>query len=625
MPRYDTYFLMKEADVIDYVQTKYPGHFDKDAALTVKEIGDGNLNYVFRVVEEKTGKSIIVKQAGEALRISAEMKVSTDRNRIESEILQIQDKYAPGLVPKIYGYDTVMCACAMEDLSDHALMRYALMRHETFPRFAEDISTSTATIISEGSLTSPGVTVEQGTTRSYPNGSMAAHILGHVGPLTEANIAEFEEQGIEYSLDDIIGQDGLEQLYESELRGEDGERLVYVNEDGEVTDTEISVEPQAGNTVMLTLDNRLQTVAEQALVDQIHYLNENAAAGQGREANAGAVCAIDIKTGEVLVLASYPTYDPNTLSENYAALSADENRPLRNRALLETYTPGSIFKPVVALAGLAGGVIDAASTVTCTQVYNYYVSEYGAAAFTPTCLGYHGVETVVDALRVSCNIFFYDVGRRVGIDAIEQSAISLGLGQDNGFELWTNPGTISTPAAAEAAGEGWYYGDVLQSSIGQRFNRYTPLQLAAYAMNIANRGTQNKVTILKEIKDDSMTQTLYEHETEVLQESPYDPSVFDPIIQGMVEASRVGTAAYYFGSYPVDVASKTGTPETADLPNSTFICFAPADDPQIAISVVIEQGWHGYTGAPVARAILDAYFSSDVTAEEPTQSGTLLP
>ena len=141
MPRYDTYFLMKEADVIDYVQTKYPGHFDKDAVLTVKEIGDGNLNYVFRVVEEKTGKSIIVKQAGEALRISADMKVSTDRNRIESEILQIQDKYAPGLVPKIYGYDTVMCACAMEDLSDHALMRYALMRHETFPRFAEDIST----------------------------------------------------------------------------------------------------------------------------------------------------------------------------------------------------------------------------------------------------------------------------------------------------------------------------------------------------------------------------------------------------------------------------------------------------------------------------------------------------
>ena len=164
---------------------------------------------------------------------------------------------------------------------------------------------------------------------------MAAHILGHVGPLTEANIAEFEEQGIEYSLDDIIGQDGLEQLYESELRGEDGERLVYVNEDGEVTDTEISVEPQAGNTVMLTLDNRLQTVAEQALVDQIHYLNENAAAGQGREANAGAVCAIDIKTGEVLVLASYPTYDPNTLSEKL-------RRPLRRR------------KPAAAQPGAAG-------------------------------------------------------------------------------------------------------------------------------------------------------------------------------------------------------------------------------------------------------------------------------
>ena len=144
-------------------------------------------------------------------------------------------------------------------------------------------------------------------------------------------------------------------------------------------------------------------------------------------------------------------------------------------------------------------------------------------------------------------------------------------------------------------------------------------------MNIANRGTQNRVTILKSIKDYSMSETKYEHETEVLRESTIDPSLFDPIFEGMVAASRTGTAAAYFGNYPVDVASKTGTPETADLPNSTFICFAPADDPQIAISVVIEQGWHGYTGAPVAKAILDGYFSSDVTAQEPQQSGTLLP
>lgn len=141
MSKYDTYFLMKESDVPAYVQARYPGHFAPDAVLTVKEIGDGNLNYVFRVVEEATGKSVIVKQAGEALRISAEMHVSTDRNRIESEILQLQDKYAPGSVPKIFGYDTVMCACCMEDLSDHELMRYALMKHETFPRFADDIST----------------------------------------------------------------------------------------------------------------------------------------------------------------------------------------------------------------------------------------------------------------------------------------------------------------------------------------------------------------------------------------------------------------------------------------------------------------------------------------------------
>ena len=392
-----------------------------------------------------------------------------------------------------------------------------------------------------------------------------------------------------------------------------------------MTDSSISVEPQAGNTVMLTLDSRLQKIAEQSIEDQIHHLNETAPEGQGREANAGAVCAIDVKTGEVLVLASYPSYDPNTLSEGYSELSVDPDRPLRNRALLDTYTPGSIFKPVVALAGLASGEIDSDSLVNCNHVYNYYASVYGAQAFTPTCLGYHGDITVKEALKYSCNIFFYDVGRRVGIDAIVDAAQMLGLGVNNGFELWTNPGTISSPATAEATGEKWYYGDVLQSSIGQRFNKYTPLQLAAYCMNLANRGTQNRVTILKAIKDYSMAETKYEHKAEVLQESPVDPALFDPIFEGMVAASRTGTAASYFGNYPVDVASKTGTPETADLPNSTFICFAPADDPQIAISVVIEQGWHGYTGAPVARDILDAYFSSDVTAQEPQQSGSLLP
>ena len=432
--------------------------------------------------------------------------------------------------------------------------------------FAEDISTRTATIISERSITSPGVSVEQGSARSYPGGSMAAHILGHVGPLTEANIQEFEANGTEYELDDIIGQDGLEKLYETELQGEDGERLVYVNENGEVTDSSISVEPQAGNTVMLTLDSRLQKIAEQSIEDQIHHLNETAPEGQGREANAGAVCAIDVKTGEVLVLASYPSYDPNTLSEGYSELSVDPDRPLRNRALLDTYTPGSIFKPVVALAGLASGEIDSDSLVNCNHVYNYYASVYGAQAFTPTCLGYHGDITVKEALKYSCNIFFYDVGRRVGIDAIVDAAQMLGLGVNNGFELWTNPGTISSPATAEAAGEKWYYGDVLQSSIGQRFNKYTPLQLAAYCMNLANRGTQNRVTILKAIKDYSMAETKYEHKTEVLQESPVDPALFDPIFEGMVAASRTGTAASYFGNYPVDVASKTGTPKQRTCP-----------------------------------------------------------
>lgn len=488
--------------------------------------------------------------------------------------------------------------------------------------FAEDISVRTATIISEERITSPGVTVEQSTKRYYPCGSMAAHIVGITGSIWPEDIERLEKEGKAYALDDIIGKSGLEKLYEDDLRGADGERLVYVNENGEVTASETSVEPRAGNNILLTIDSRLQQVAEQALMDQIFYLNRTAPEGKGKEANAGAVCAIDIRTGEVLVLASYPSYDINTYYEQYAALNADTvNKPLYNRALYGTYTPGSIFKPVVALAGLMAGEIDRDSTVTCARIYTHYAS----VGFTPTCLGYHGDIDVVTALKYSCNIFFYDVGRRVGIDAIEQSAKLLGLGVDNGFELSTSIGVVSTPAAAEAVGESWNAGDVLQSSIGQRFNKYSPLQLATYCMNIANRGTQNRITILKSIRDYSMSETLYEHQTEVLQQSTVDPALFDPIFEGMVAASRTGTAADYFGSYPVDVASKTGTPETADLPNSTFICFAPADDPQIAISVVIEKGWHGYTGAPVAKAILDAYFSSDMTVEEGAPAaGTLI-
>ena len=487
--------------------------------------------------------------------------------------------------------------------------------------FAEDVSVSTATMIQENSLRTPGVDIEQSTARTYPDGTLAPHILGVVGSLWPEDVERLKAEGKDYALDDVIGKFGLEEYCEDELRGKDGERLVYVSQNGTVTGVVESVPPKAGNNVMLTLDSRLQRVARDALEAQIKHLQETAPPGEGKEANAGAAVAIDVKTGEVLALVNYPGYDLNTYYEDYSTLNADtENKPLFNRALLGTYTPGSIFKPVVGLAGLIAGEIQADSTVYCGHVYTYY-----APSYMPTCLGFHKDITVMDALKYSCNIFFYDVGRRVGIQAINDTAQALGLGVDNGFELPTSQGQLSTPEQAEKVGEIWTGGDVIQSAIGQRFNKFSPLQLAAYCMNIANRGVQNRVTIIREIKDYSMEQTLYHHEPEVLAEMDVDPALFDPIFEGMVEASRTGTARAYFGNYPVDVASKTGTPETAELPNSTFICFAPADDPQIAISVVIEKGWHGYTGAPVARAILDAYFSSDMEGKEGGQTGVLLP
>lgn len=484
--------------------------------------------------------------------------------------------------------------------------------------FARDISVETTTRIKESNLATPGVDVVQSVVRDYPdNGSIAPHILGLTGPIWPE---ELEKLGEEYHLDDTIGKSGIEKAFESKLRGVEGERRIYINQNGEVTGVVESKPPQAGSNVMLTIDSRLQRVAQEALERQILNLQKTAPEGKGREAFAGAVAAVDVKTGEVLALANYPSYDLATYQENYDALVSDQvGSPLMNRALQGTYTPGSIFKPVVALAGLDTGEIDGDSKVYCGHVYTYYDD------YQPTCLGNHQNIDVATALKYSCNIFFYDVGRRVGIDSINEHAQALGLGVDLGFELSTPKGQLSTRERAEQVGEQWSGGDVLQSAIGQRFNKYSPLQLAVYASTIANRGVRMDSTILKGIKDYSMQKDLYQHRPEVASDMQISPQTFDPIFNGMIAASRTGTASQYFGSYRMDVASKTGTPETKELPNSTFIAFAPAQDPQIAVCVIIEKGWHGYTGAPVAREIFDAYFSSDVTGQEKQQAGVLLP
>lgn len=483
--------------------------------------------------------------------------------------------------------------------------------------FATNIDISSVIQIRERSHALPGVDVVESAIRYYPEGLVAPHIVGTIGLIYPEEYEELKKKG--YALNDVVGKSGVEGALESFLRGKDGQRDILSDSWGEVIGASESISPVPGNTVVLTLDADLQLTAQESLEAQIKFLNATAAAGKGKEASAGAAVMLEVKTGKLLAAATYPSYDLSTYKQDYAKLLNQEGpEPLLNRALMGQYAPGSIFKPCVAIAGLSSGVIDSHSTVFCGGVYTVY------QGYQPKCLSVHGNISLNRALSQSCNIYFYDVGRRTGIDIIDKVARQLGLGEATGIEIREAPGRRSTPETLMTVREEeWSAGDVLQTSIGQLVQQYTPLQLANYVATIANKGTRMKVSIVDEIRDYSTGEVIQPFEPVVEDRmSDIAPEVFDTVINDMVSVSHssYGSARGTFMNYPIPVASKTGTPETTtDLLNSTFICFAPADDPQVAIAVVIENGYHGYTGAPVAKALFDAYFDIDVRA--PVASG----
>ena len=476
--------------------------------------------------------------------------------------------------------------------------------------FARAVGLDTAVLIRQMGFSLQGVDLVETARRSYSEGNLAPHVIGRVGAMFADEIEEYEAKG--YTRDELVGKEGIEKAFEDELRGTDGVRRIDLNADLEVVNVSEETPPAPGNNVVLTLDMDLQRVAIEAMERQIKYLNETAPAGHGREANAGAVAAVDVNTGEVLALVSYPSYDVATYSSDYAALVADPNNPLFNRALQGVYAPGSTFKPCVAAAGLNEGVITPDTVITCQRVYTFYPS------YQPTCLSYHGAFRVTDALRESCNIFFYETGRRLGIETINRYARELGLGSPTGIELGEAGGTQSDPDTANP-------GDALQTAIGQLDNGYTPLMMANYAATLARNGSRLKLSLVHSISSYNFEETLFEHQPEVAYQMDVPQWVFDTVRDGMVQCSRTGSARGTFASYPIDVASKTGTPQTKDYPNSTFICYAPAEDPQIAVAVIIEKGWHGYTGAPVAKAIFDQYFYPEGDFSGVQGAQTLLP
>lgn len=435
--------------------------------------------------------------------------------------------------------------------------------------------------------------------RTWPNGTLLPHALGFTGPITAEQWPTARRRGL--AMDAVIGQSGLEAAYDDLLRGQDGRVLVNTGFDGAVRRTVPLREAAPGATLVLTVDSALQKELQNALLSQIEVLRTTKAAGAGRECRAGAAVVVDVQTGGILAAASVPGFDLNRYRPDYAALSADAAAPLLDRVCQGLYAPGSAFKPAVAAAALTAG-IDPAATVNCTGRYGFY------SGYQPGCLqyGHGGPVDLRTALEYSCNIFFYDVGRRLGVDVFSAMARQLGLATPTGVELTEAQGRLTW-----SSDENYQAGLTLMAAIGQGNTAVTPLQLAAYAATLANCGQRPALHFADRAVNAATGETVWQY-APTFTAVPGGEGVFGPIRDGM---KRMAQTTRVLREAPVACAAKTGSPQLADtLPggghyvNSVLIGYAPADDPQIAMAVVLEYGGGGSNAAPILRAVLDAVF-----------------
>ena len=479
---------------------------------------------------------------------------------------------------------------------------------------AENVSEATVATIKENSLSLPGVEIVETSTRSYEQGTVLPHVLGRVGKITAEKWKVTDENGQVtyplkekgYNMNDIIGISGLESAYEDELRGKDGVETITRNSDGVIVNTALTTVPEPGHTVQLTIDSEFQKAVDQALAKNVEWIKNTYA--DSKQANAGAVVVIDVKTGGVLAASNYPSFDQNLYAAQYNEYSADENMPLFNRALQGLYTPGSTYKPSVAVAGLDTGLLNRNSTVNCTRVYTYYKD------YRPRCAQHghgNGPIDVINAIKWSCNIFFYDVGRRLTSDVYDAYAYKLGLGQRTGVEVSEALGHLTTKNDSN-------YTESLdiQAAIGQGNTAVTPIQLATYAATLANRGTRYRTHFVKAILDSNTGETLEETQPEVMDVVEDKGETFDLVREGMKGVAQTIPA---LAGYPYTIACKTGSPQRSEgyyvgstykhYTNAAMIAYGPAEDPEIAIGVVVEYGGAGARTGQLVADIFNAYYA----------------
>ena len=501
---------------------------------------------------------------------------------------------------------------------------------------ASNISRQSLEQIKERNAEFSGVEVVETPVRVYPLKTTASHILGRIGRIESSELEGNEDI---YNQNDIIGKSGIEYVFEKYLKGTDGVKQIDMNVDGTITDEYVSKEAVSGSDVILTIDSKLQAVTEQALADNINKIANHGFSQENNPADAGAAVVLNVKTGEVIAMASYPDYDPSSFvngidTNTWNYYINGDTKPLENKAISAMYSPGSTYKMVTALAGLETGTITPKTKINDTGVFRKYNSSwkcwnrYG-----------HGYLNVSQAIEHSCNYFFYDLGDRLGIDNLAKYSYYLGLGHKTGIELKGEiDGVLASNEIAKQENRVWNPGETISAAIGQSYNTFTPLQMAKYVAMIANRGKNLDVTIVKSIiNPDGSEVSRDEYESYVneklglqqenVEEMSFKEENIEAILEGMrgVTSESGGTAYSTFRNFNIEVGGKTGSAQTGvqGKTNAWFVGFAPFDDPEIAIVVFVRNGGHGSYTAEVARDIIAQYFG--MNTNQVTENTTAIP
>ncbi len=477
---------------------------------------------------------------------------------------------------------------------------------------AKEIDSETINAIADKILIINGAGFSYSSEREILHGDFAAHIIGTVGRIFEEDYEEYSKLG--YSMDAIVGRSGIEKAFEQYLRGYDGTLIQEVNEDGVIIKAYYASEPIAGKDVYLTIDYNLQVETQKALQRTIKRISLSSPGHHsGEDCNAGTIIVQAPDTAEILAMASYPTYDLSTYSTDYDKIASSPNSPLVNRALNGLYEPGSSFKVLTSIAALEECVITPDTAIYDSGIYKKYEPTY-----TPHCWYYdkhgkgHGALNVTGALQNSCNYFFFEVGDRLGIDKLNIYATAFGLGEKTGIEVAESTGILAGPSYRNSIQSTWYLGDTLQAAIGQSDNLFTPIQLSNYMSTFLNGGTRYQTHLLYCVKNFKDNSVYYQMPANILSHTDMSDSTYKTVKNAMRKVIEDGTAATTFNNFEIEVGGKTGSAQVSrGSANAIFIGFAPYEQPEIVVTVVLEHGSKGSNAAGAAKDVIAAYYGID--------------